>query len=528
MKKNMLFRKGLVCAILVLFVCTSIVPIAGSLSTQKQVSTKEQILNSDFRDDDTTPPVTTPYFHPATPDGDNCWFVSDVTITLKATDDLSGVNVTYYRINSGEWEIYTKPIVIQNDGYCLVEFYSFDNAGNVENVKSFVIKVDQTPPDIKKFVYESNLKHHIWYVTFKVNFSDDTSGKGRAEFYVNNGLVSTDYDEPYEWTFEWSDIFLYLKLKVVVFDMAGNSNFSTDLKPDPFSYQFDSGIIGNPSQSQPSSIQQGMNPLFIRTLQSGGKGMSVVINDGYNIKNIIFPESDVSRVSIYKKTTQDFVSSPLDELCYPVLNGTLGDNGWYISNVTVSFIYDPEKVATVYYILDGAESTMYTEPFEVCDDKEHYICWYYIDYYGNYSGAECKNVNIDQTPPELYTTWYVFKEKEGWDTYWYVKFTALCNDNTSGIDRVEFSVTFAKPEYIDYDFPYEWTIEWDPNILQHEWFFSFIAFDKAGNSAFDTVNFDDIKPRINSISSSQNSHGNQQINQILQNLILHYKIRICN
>jgi hypothetical protein len=216
----------------------------------------------------------------------------------------------------------------------------------------------------------------------------------------------------------------------------------------------------------------------------------------------------------YNKTTHDFVSSSLDELCYPVLNGTLGDNGWYVSNVTVSFVYDPEKVATVYYILDGAESTMYTMPFEVCEDEEHYICWYYIDYYGNYSGAECKNFKIDQTPPELNITWYVFKEKDGWDTPWFVKFTALCNDNTSGMDRVEFGIKFVT-QNIDYDFPYEWTIEWWDFIVPPESFLSFIAFDKAGNSAFDIVYFDDIKPRVNSIPSSQQSNNQNLLVSLL-------------
>jgi len=230
---------------------------------------------------------------------------------------------------------------------------------------------------------------------------------------------------------------------------------------------------------------------------------------------LIFNGVGIAGVTIvtYKKTTHDFVSSHFDELCYPVLNGTLGDNGWYVSNVTVSFVYDPEKVAMVYYILDGEEPIIYTVPFEVCDDKEHYICWYYVDYYGNYSGAECKNVNIDQTPPELNIIWYVFKEKEGWYTPWYVKFTALCNDNASGMNRVELGVNFVT-QNIDYDFPYEWITEW-ALVSPSEYFFSFTAFDKAGCSAFVTVNFDDIKPRINSISSSQQSNNQNLLGNLL-------------
>jgi hypothetical protein len=184
----------------------------------------------------------------------------------------------------------------------------------------------------------------------------------------------------------------------------------------------------------------------------------------------------------YNKTAYDSVLAPLDELCHPVLNGTLGDNGWYVSNVTVSFVYDPEKVAAVYYILDGAEPTMYTELFEVCEDKEHYICWYYIDYYGNYSGAECINFKIDQTPPELNLTWHEFEKEDDYDRF--IKFIIPCNDKTSSIDRVEFGIEF-ETQYMDYEFPYEWIIEWVPILGNPA--LTFTAFDKAGNSAFDTI-----------------------------------------
>ncbi|MFW6120720.1 MAG: OmpL47-type beta-barrel domain-containing protein [Petrotogales bacterium] len=226
-----------------------------------------------------------------------------------------------------------------------------------------------------------------------------------------------------------------------------------------------------------------------------GIGISSVTNNKDNIKNIIASESDASRTSIYEKTTYDSVLTSLDDLCYPVLNGTLGENGWYTSNVTVSFVNDSEEIVAVYYILDGEDSAKYTGPFEVCEDKEHYLCWYYIDYEGDYSDVECINFKIDQTVPEVEVMWNAFKE-EG---IWYVRFMVSCNDNTSGVERVEFGIRFTT-QYTDYEFPYVWIIEWNPDIFPPEWFFSFTVFDKAGNSAFDTVNFSDIK----SYSSNQN------------------------
>ena len=78
MKKDLL-SKILVMGIIVLFIGMSITPSTGNIMFF----------------DDTTPPVTTISFDPPEPDGLNDWYLTNVTITLEATDDMSGVNITY-------------------------------------------------------------------------------------------------------------------------------------------------------------------------------------------------------------------------------------------------------------------------------------------------------------------------------------------------------------------------------------------------------------------------------------------------
>jgi len=93
---------------------------------------------------DKNPPVTT--CHLSGKMGGNGWYISDVTVWLNATDDLSGVNVTYYRVDGRSWKIYTGPFVITGSKRHTLSFYSVDNAGNVENVKTKIVKIDITPP----------------------------------------------------------------------------------------------------------------------------------------------------------------------------------------------------------------------------------------------------------------------------------------------------------------------------------------------------------------------------------------------
>jgi len=84
---------------------------------------------------DTTPPVTTCVITGTNP----------VTITLSATDDMSGVNHTYYKIDNGSFAVYTVPVVISDVGDHVVYFYSVDVAGNTETEKNQPFTVEAPP-----------------------------------------------------------------------------------------------------------------------------------------------------------------------------------------------------------------------------------------------------------------------------------------------------------------------------------------------------------------------------------------------
>jgi VCBS repeat-containing protein len=88
---------------------------------------------------DVTPPVTTIHFTGV--EGEYDWYHSDVEVTLTATDDCSGVASTVYSLNGSTWMPYTEPFFLNNSGEVTVYYYSTDNAGNVEDVKTATIKI---------------------------------------------------------------------------------------------------------------------------------------------------------------------------------------------------------------------------------------------------------------------------------------------------------------------------------------------------------------------------------------------------
>jgi len=89
---------------------------------------------------DITPPVTL-----CTLDGEQQGdvYIGDVTVTLTATDNLSGVKETKYKIDDGTWTTYTEPFIVSTYGDHTVYFYSIDNADNQETEKTETFTIAQ-------------------------------------------------------------------------------------------------------------------------------------------------------------------------------------------------------------------------------------------------------------------------------------------------------------------------------------------------------------------------------------------------
>ena len=74
-------------------------------------------------------------------------YISDVTVMFSATDDISGVASTTYKLDDGLWTTYTDPFLVSTEGNHTLYFYSTDNAGNAEAEKTCEFTI-QYPPDI--------------------------------------------------------------------------------------------------------------------------------------------------------------------------------------------------------------------------------------------------------------------------------------------------------------------------------------------------------------------------------------------
>ena len=117
-------------------------------SVPPEITGLDILLTPDGGCGDTLPPATTIAFAGAR--GQNGWYVSDVTVTLSATDNPggSGIITTQYSLDGGTTWIAANPFTITTEGTSTVSYYSTDRAGNAEGTKTATVSVDKTPPGI--------------------------------------------------------------------------------------------------------------------------------------------------------------------------------------------------------------------------------------------------------------------------------------------------------------------------------------------------------------------------------------------
>lgn len=161
---------------------------------------------------DTTPPKTTTFigFPQHIDTTGNLYVTSDTLFTLEAVDNNgagSGVAETRYRIynatfNTG-WVISVPPITFQitglTDDVYNVDYYSIDNAGNVESTNTQAVILDDTPPTTTLTIGEPKyIDAGNTYITSETPFTlaptDDTgSGVASTTYKISNGTYDSGW-----------------------------------------------------------------------------------------------------------------------------------------------------------------------------------------------------------------------------------------------------------------------------------------------------------------------------------------------
>jgi hypothetical protein len=138
------------------------------------------------------------------------YYSSAVIFKATATDDLSGVAATYYKLDGGSQQTYSAQVSI-GTGTHYVEYWSVDNAGNIEVHKftpTFVVDAGTGPtvtitgPTTGLYLFGNKLIDMaktiiIGAFTIEATASDVGSGVASVEFFLDGTSIGSDISSPY-------------------------------------------------------------------------------------------------------------------------------------------------------------------------------------------------------------------------------------------------------------------------------------------------------------------------------------------
>ncbi len=337
--------------------------------------------------------------------GDNGWYISDVEITdLRVNDSLSGLK--NYSINKSiiNYETVGENIIISAE----------DIAGNkVEEVVN--IKIDKSAPIAAEFNIDGVLGLNNWY---KSSVNINTTGG-----YDNiSGIKSTvlsdkviDYDTSSK------------TIKLVTTDNAGNSSVkTTKLKVDKtapiINYKID-GEKGNNNWYTSNVTIKDYNAVDKLSNIKGFDINKTVINYETTGENIVITAED-NAGNISQETINIKIDKTAPVITYDI-DGIIGNNGWYVSNVKIDNYNTKDN-------LSGVASSNISNKLINYDTKSETIMLNAEDMAGNRT-KESFTIKVDKTAPTVGQ--FVIKEPDG-ENGWYVSDVIINKvdgtDNLSG------------------------------------------------------------------------------------------------
>jgi uncharacterized repeat protein (TIGR03803 family) len=377
-------------------------------------------------DIDTTPPVSTSS-------------VANYTVTLTATDTLSGVGNTYYTVDGGAQQTYSSPFTVSNNANHTVTYWAVDVAGNIESAHTISIVLPlKTTASLSGWTGNNG-----WYrgpVTVTLTATDG-GGTVTGTYYTVDGGAQQAYTGAFTVSGDAVHTITYWST-----DAAGNTEtaHSQSIKID-----------GTTPVSTLTSIGSGSFAITATDNLSGVWEIWYNINNGPWQVSPGFGEVDFSvlpgtydTIQYFsidnagnEESTRTLVVDQVPPVTTASLSGTTGTNGWYTSAVTVTLTATDQHstVNATYYTVDGGAQQTYSGAFAVSTDGSHTITYWSTDAAGNTETANSQSFKIDATVPVVtFGAVSPAANGAGWNNS-SVSISFTTSDATSGVASVSTS-----------------------------------------------------------------------------------------
>jgi methionine-rich copper-binding protein CopC/chitodextrinase len=469
----------------------TLVPVTPADAAYGVMARATDTLDNEGFDDlvgilDNTPPTTTSDL--AGPMGNQGWYTGPVSINLTAADAGSGVMYIQYRFGHGAWMTYNGTIELTADGLHNLSYSAADNLGNKETASTLLIYVDTTPPSIMPILTPAAPDgQHGWYVspvTVELNATDATSGINYTMYRIDGGNW-TAYNLPFIVTADGTHLLEYYTVDMAGHVTAGNVTFSIDRTP-PTVYH---GLT--------PATPDGANGWYVGPVTVtlfAGDAPSGVNHTMYRIDGSAWTEYtapfavtadgthlvEYYTVDMAGHVTAGNVTFGIDTtapLLVYTLGGTLGNGGWYRTQVTVTF--EPtdatSDIDTRRYQIDGGAWQNYTTPFTV-GNGIHTVYLKATDAAGNDNTTTAIAIKVDTISP----TATVAGVANG-QTYTEPKTVTLsASDNAGGSGVAELKYQLDDGNLATYNQPFSVATDGQHTV-------KYYAVDSAGNTGTQTT-----------------------------------------
>lgn len=483
-------------------------------TTMKTKTPPEEILYELYADG--LPPYTSMAFSgaPKYVGAGKTYFGVGLSYTLTSKDGVSGVEKTHNVIGNGSWADYSVPVSVSNEGEQTIYWYSHDNVGNAEKVRSSNFVVDLTAPTsnhaIEGIVYNGNIIAPS--TLFSLSKSDGSSGVRYTKYSFDDGTekvhggnigVSSLNDGDHTLTYYSMDnvkntetkktFQFYLDKIPPVVENAVNG--------DQYKGQY---LFVSPRTTvtlTATDNKAGVNKIYYRMdgkerFDYGGdisfpdvKGPHSLKYDATdNVQNL----SPNKYLNVYMDN-----KSPMTGIRYGNPQFFSRDTLFINKETAVSlFANDYESgVQKTEYKVDGGAYTDYSK-FNIPNDGYHTVSFKTTDRVNNVEVEKTSNVFVDNVAPEIYNNFSIqpigSKNKNGKSLQIYPNYTRLylgATDDHMGTESIMYSMNdgpltlYSSPQTLD--------ISEQNRFLKKKIMYTLkiVAKDKLGNTSEKIVEF---------------------------------------
>ena len=392
------------------------------------------------------------------------------TVSFSAKDEISGVEAVYYSIDNAPFKKYQDTIKLSEEKATLIKYYAVDNVGNIEDISSVNIVVDNSAPtstlDIDGDKFDEVLSARS---TIVLTAKDGTSEKSRIFYKIDEGKTY-NYFKPVSVAnlSEGEHTITYFSVDDVDNNEEKKSfNFFID-KSAP---RVIDEIIGNTFVANGKEYYSGRTKLKLVAMdnKAGVKEIRYSVNGGefklyespfylteqgnLNIEVLVIDQVN-NRVRTSEFSDKNSLINYVD-LAGPMLNHSIVGPSFtvkdtiYISKDTqikLSGSDDDSGFKEIDYQIDNGTSIDYSEPFSIPKEGFHTITYNGYDNLSNSSSGTIVCV-VDNDGPEVYNRFSINSSEsklvDGENVTVYPSHVLLflsSTDKNAGLDKISYQV----------------------------------------------------------------------------------------